>query len=70
MSTLSPLLLLLLSFGFAGDPVLQSVLGLEGALLLETRELLRILAVYVASVYLILSRTGRESGGNCDGCFR
>ncbi|WP_342427905.1 hypothetical protein [Paenibacillus sp. FSL L8-0158] len=70
LSTLSPLLLLLLSFGFAGDPVLQSVLGLEGELLLETRELLRILAVYVASVYLLFSRTGRQSGGNCDGCFR
>ncbi|MMZ54060.1 hypothetical protein D1872_158700 [compost metagenome] len=48
LSTLSPLLLLLLSFGFAGDPVLRNVLGLEGELLLETRGLLRILAVYVA----------------------
>ncbi|MEK3949040.1 hypothetical protein MHB46_11300 [Paenibacillus sp. FSL H7-0703] len=48
LSTLSPLLLLLLSFGFASDPVLRNVLGLEGELLLETRGLLRILAVYVA----------------------
>ncbi|URJ47260.3 hypothetical protein MF628_001875 [Paenibacillus polymyxa] len=107
LSILSPLLLLLLSFGFAGDPVLRNVLGLEGELLLETRGLLRILAVYIAFypwveyfigrsiligntkpifigrlfsvsfaiLALILcicffSRTGRQRGGNCDGCFR
>ncbi len=48
LSTLSPLLLLLLSFEFAGDPILRDVLGLEGELLVETRGLLRILSIYVA----------------------